>query len=71
MHHCGLIARLDPQNEESGLQPARAQLAGANAQLVEALSNYNRMAELVVEDAVPRAQVEQAKALLQSAASPG
>ena len=38
-----LIARLDPQNEESGLQSARAQLAGANAQLVEARSNYNRM----------------------------
>jgi RND family efflux transporter MFP subunit len=62
-----LIARLDPQNEESGLQSARAQLAGANAQLVEARSNYTRMAELVVEDAVSRAQYEQAKALLQSA----
>lgn len=62
-----LIARLDPQNEESALQSARAQLAGANAQLVEARSNYNRMAELVVEDAVSRAQYEQAKALLQSA----
>jgi RND family efflux transporter MFP subunit len=62
-----LIARLDPQNEESALQSARAQLAGANAQLVEARSNYTRMAELVVEDAVSRAQYEQAKALLQSA----
>jgi RND family efflux transporter MFP subunit len=62
-----LIARLDPQNEESGLQTARAQLAGANAQLVEARSNYARMSELVVEDAVSRAQYEQAKALLQSA----
>jgi RND family efflux transporter MFP subunit len=62
-----LIARLDPQNEESGLQSARAQLAGANAQRVEARSNYNRMAELVVEDAVSRAQYDQAKALLQSA----
>lgn len=30
------IARLDPQNEESGAQSARAPLAGANAQLVEA-----------------------------------
>jgi RND family efflux transporter MFP subunit len=62
-----LIARLDPQNEESGVQSARAQLAGANAQRVEARSNYNRMAEMVVEDAVSRAQYEQAKALLQSA----
>jgi RND family efflux transporter MFP subunit len=62
-----LIARLDPQNEESALQTARAQLAGANAQLVEARANYDRMAELVVENAVSRAQYDQAKALLQSA----
>jgi RND family efflux transporter MFP subunit len=62
-----LIARLDPQNEESALQSVRAQLAGANAQLVEARSNYQRMRELVAEDAVSRAQYEQAKALLQSA----
>lgn len=62
-----LIARLDPQNEESALQSARAQLAGANAQLVEARANFNRMADLVVENAVSRAQYDQAKALLQSA----
>ena len=62
-----LIARLDPQNEESALQSVRAQLAGANAQLVEARSNYARMRELVVEDAVSRAQYEQAKAVQQSA----
>jgi RND family efflux transporter MFP subunit len=62
-----LIARLDPQNEESSLQSVRAQLSGAQAQLVEARSNYQRMRELVVEDAVSRAQYEQAKALLQSA----
>jgi RND family efflux transporter MFP subunit len=62
-----LIARLDPQNEESALQSTRAQLAGANAQLIEARANYNRMAELVVENAVSRAQYDQAKALLQSA----
>jgi RND family efflux transporter MFP subunit len=62
-----LIARLDPQNEESSLQSVRAQLAGANAQLVEARSNYERMRDLVAEDAVSRAQYEQAKALRQSA----
>ena len=62
-----LIARLDPQNEESSLQSVRAQQAGANAQLVEARSNYERMRDLVAEDAVSRAQYEQAKALLQSA----
>jgi RND family efflux transporter MFP subunit len=62
-----LIARLDPQNEESSLQSVRAQLAGANAQLVEARSNYERMRDLVAEDAVSRAQYEQAKALRLSA----
>jgi RND family efflux transporter MFP subunit len=62
-----LIARLDPQNEESALQSVRAQQAGANAQLVEARSNYERMRDLVAEDAVSRAQYEQATALLQSA----
>ncbi len=62
-----LIARLDPQNEESALLSARAQLAAANAQMVEARSNFARMSELVVEDAVSRAQFEQAKALAQSA----
>ena len=62
-----LIARLDPQNEESALLSARAQLAGAQAQLVEARSNFARMSELVVEDAVSRAQFDQSKALAQSA----
>ena len=37
-----LIARLDPQNEESGLQAARAQLSAARAQLVEARNNFMR-----------------------------
>ncbi len=58
-----LIARLDPQNEESSLQAARAQLAAARARLVEANSNYDRIKGLVAEDAVSRAQFEQAEAL--------
>jgi RND family efflux transporter MFP subunit len=64
-----LIARLDPQNEESGLQAARAQLAAARAQLVEAQNNHTRMRDLVAEDAVPRASFDQAVALLQTAQS--
>jgi RND family efflux transporter MFP subunit len=58
-----LIARLDPQNEEAGLQAARAQLAAARAQLVEARNNFTRMSDLVVEDAVSRAQYEAAEAV--------
>jgi len=62
-----LIARLDPQNEESGLLATRAQLSAARAQLVEARNNHERMRELVVEAAVSRAQFEQAEALLHTA----
>jgi RND family efflux transporter MFP subunit len=62
-----LIARLDPQNEESSLQAARAALAAAQAQLVEARANYARMKDLVVEDAVSQAQFDQAEALRKTA----
>lgn len=62
-----LIARLDPQNEEAGVQSARAQLAAAHAQLVEARSSYARLRDLVAEDAVSRAQYEQAEAMLKTA----
>ena len=64
-----LIARMDPQNEEAGLQSARAQLTAARAQLVEARNNHERMSGLVVEDAVSRAQYEQAEAQVESAQS--
>lgn len=62
-----LIARLDPQNEQSSLQAVQAQLAAARAQLVEARSNYQRMRDLVAEEAVSRAQFEQAEAMLRTA----
>ena len=62
-----LIARLDPQDEESALLSTRAQLVAARAQLVEARSNHTRMSELVAEDAVSRAAFDQAVALLKTA----
>jgi RND family efflux transporter MFP subunit len=64
-----LLARLDPQNEESGLLAARAQLVAAQAQLVEARNNHQRMRDLVAENAVSRAAFDQAVALLQTAES--
>jgi RND family efflux transporter MFP subunit len=64
-----LVARLDPQNEEMGLQAARAQLAAAVAQQVEAQSNFARMKDLVAEDAVSRSSYEQADARQRVAAS--
>ncbi len=64
-----LVARLDPQNEESNVQTVRAQVAGAEARLVEARSNFDRMRDLVTDAAVSRAQYEQAEAALRSAES--
>jgi RND family efflux transporter MFP subunit len=63
------IARLDSQNEESGLQSARALLAAARAQQVEARSNFGRMRDLVSENAVSRATFEQSEALQKTADS--
>ena len=64
-----LLARLDPQNEESSLLAARAQLVAAQAQLVEARNNHARMRDLVAENAVSRAAFDQAVAVLQTAES--
>jgi RND family efflux transporter MFP subunit len=62
-----LIARLDSQNEESGLQAAQAQLVAAQVQLVDARNNFNRMRDLVVDDAVSRASYDHSVAVLQTA----
>jgi RND family efflux transporter MFP subunit len=64
-----LIARLDPQNEESGVQSVRAQIAGANARLIEARNHFDRMRDLVTDAAVSRTQYDQAEAMLRSAES--
>jgi RND family efflux transporter MFP subunit len=64
-----LVARLDPQNEDSALQAARAQLTAARAQLVEARSNFERMRGLVAENAVSRANFERAESLRKTAES--
>jgi RND family efflux transporter MFP subunit len=61
------IARLDPANEESGLQASRAGLAAAQARLGEARTNFTRMRDLIVDSAVSRAQYEQAEAALKTA----
>ena len=40
-----MIARVDPENEESGVQAAQAGLLAAQARLIEARSNQQRMRE--------------------------
>lgn len=64
-----LIARLDPQNEESALLASRAQLSAARAQQSEARSNFERMRDLVAENAVSRSTFDQAEAMLKTANS--
>ncbi|WP_221410288.1 efflux RND transporter periplasmic adaptor subunit [Paraburkholderia dinghuensis] len=58
-----VLARLDRMNEESNLQSARAQLAAAQAQALEANTMFNRMRNLLAERAVSRASFEQAEAM--------
>jgi len=59
-----LLARLDQMNEDSSLQSARAQLAAAQAQGIEARNTFNRMRDLLAENAVSRASFEQAESML-------
>jgi len=64
-----LIARLDSQNEETSLNAARAQLAAARAQFIEADNHFVRMRDLIAENAVSRSQFDQAEANRTAASS--
>ncbi len=64
-----VVAELDPQNEQSGLQAARASLAAANGQLVEARTNYQRFRTLVGQGVVSRAEFDRMTQLFQTAQS--
>jgi RND family efflux transporter MFP subunit len=64
-----LVARLDTQDEESALQSARAQQSAAQAQMVEAANNFERMRGLVAQDAVSRALFDQSQASRKAAQS--
>ena len=61
-----VVARLDPQNEESSLQAARAQLTAARARQVEAKNNFDRMKDLVSDNSVSRASFEQSESLMKN-----
>jgi RND family efflux transporter MFP subunit len=64
-----LLARLNPENEESALQSARAQLAAARGTLVEARNNFERQQSMVERQLTSRAAFDQAVASLQTAES--
>ena len=64
-----LVAELDPQNEQSSLQSARANVAAARGQLVEARSSFERHQSLLRERAISRAEFDREAQLLQTAQS--
>lgn len=61
------LAQLDSQNERSGLQAAQAQLVAAQVQLADARNNFNRMRNLIGDNAVSRASYDHSEALLSTA----
>ena len=64
-----LIAVLNPENEESGVAGARANVAAARAQLVEARNNYDRHKELLAQNFISKARFDQVEATFRAAQS--
>ena len=62
-----LVAELDPQNEQSALQSARADLAAARGQLVEAQTNFERFRTLVARGAVSQAEFDRVTQIFRTA----
>lgn len=64
-----LIATLNPENEQSALQAARANLAAANAQMVEAQNNFQRQQRLLEQNFISKAAFDQVVATRKAAES--
>lgn len=64
-----LVARLDPENEENALRAARADLAAATGQLVEARNNYERQSTLLRDGWTTRVRYDDARQTLETAES--
>ena len=62
-----VVAKLDPQDELNALRAAQAAVAAAQAQLVEANSNFERQKFLLARDVASRAQFERAEQTLETA----
>jgi RND family efflux transporter MFP subunit len=62
-----VVAKLDPQDELNALRAAQAAVAAAQAQLVEASSNFERQKFLLARDVASRAQFERAEQTLETA----
>jgi membrane fusion protein, multidrug efflux system len=61
-----VVARLDPQDELNALRAAQAAVAAAQAQFVEANSNFERQKFLLARDVASRAQFERAEQALET-----
>ena len=62
-----VVATLNADNEENALQSARASLAAARAQLVEARNNYERYKTLLAQRFVAEAEFDRFAAILKTA----
>ena len=62
-----VVAKLEPQDELNGLRSAQAAVAAAQAQFVEAKSNFDRQRTLLARDVASRAQFERAEQTLETA----
>jgi membrane fusion protein, multidrug efflux system len=64
-----IVARLDPEDEENALRAARADLAAAMGQLLEAQNNYGRQATLLRDGWTTRVRYDEARQTLETAQS--
>jgi RND family efflux transporter MFP subunit len=64
-----VVATLNADNEENALQSARASLAAARAQLVEARNNYDRYKTLLAQRFIAEAEFDRHAAVLKTAQS--
>jgi membrane fusion protein, multidrug efflux system len=64
-----LVARLDPENEEDALRAARADVAAATGQLVEAQNNYDRQNTLLQDGWTTRVRYDEARQTLETTQS--
>jgi membrane fusion protein, multidrug efflux system len=63
------VARLDPEDEENALRAARADVAAATGQLVEARNNYERQRQLLEDGWTTRVRYDEARQNFETAQS--
>jgi RND family efflux transporter MFP subunit len=64
-----VVARLDPEDDENALRAARAEVAAAQGQLVEAENNYERQSTLLEDGWTTRVRYDEARQTLETAQS--